>query len=222
LADVPELALHLTRKQFYSCLKLIAAHQAGVPLREEILTSTVTLPLPKFSWRESPPAAASSSNSMESNNDRILREWHETRKSPDLIELVRESNSELLLNSDQPSTDSEVESNDTITLREHRRKGGAGSPEAWSTASDSPTPTNSVAERPWAKGALWHGMLCEEQRQLLGTEEESSDKHSSDEDAEVDLESVYQITPEQREYYIKQFRAVQPDLNGLLSGHIAR
>ena len=65
-------------------------------------------------------------------------------------------------------------------------------------------------------------MFCEEQRQLLGTEEESSDRHSSDEDNDVDLETVYQITPEQREYYLTQFRAVQPDQNGLLSGTIAR
>jgi RalBP1-associated Eps domain-containing protein len=193
-------------------------------VREEIPPSLV-LPLPKFSWRESPPVAAAATSStnvaVKHNDEHRFREWREV-KSPDLIELARESNSELLLNSDQPSTDSEVETNDTITSHEQRHRKGV-SPGTWSTASDSPTPTNSVAERPWAKGGtMWHGMLCEEQRQLLGTEEESSDKHSSDEDVEVDLETVYQITPEQREYYIKQFRAVQPDLNGLLSGHIAR
>lgn len=65
-------------------------------------------------------------------------------------------------------------------------------------------------------------MLCEEQRQLLGTEEESSDRHSSEEDNETDLETIYQITAEQKEYYTKQFRAVQPDPNGLLLGPIAK
>lgn len=97
----------------------------------------------------------------------------------------------------------------------------AGSPDAWSTASDSPTPTNSIAERPWAKNALWQGQL-EERTQLLGTEEESSDRHSSDEENDVDLEAVYQITPEQKEYYIKQFRTIQPDLKGLISGQAAK
>lgn len=57
---------------------------------------------------------------------------------------------------------------------------------------------------------------------MLGTEEESSDRHSSDEDNEVDLEEVYQITPEQKEYYIKQFRTIQPDLKGLISGQAAK
>lgn len=98
----------------------------------------------------------------------------------------------------------------------------AGSPEAWSTASDSPTPTNSVAERPWAQNAMWHGLICEEQRQLLGTEEEMSDRHSSEEDNDADLEAVYQITKEQKEYYVKQFRSIQPDVNGLLSGPAAK
>lgn len=108
-----------------------------------------------------------------------------------------------------------------IILQRHR-VGNSGSPEAWSTASDSPTPTNSVTERPWAKNTLWQGLFCEEQRQLLGTEEESSDRHSSDDDTEADLETFFQITPEQREYYLTQFRAVQPDQNGLLSGPTAR
>lgn len=98
----------------------------------------------------------------------------------------------------------------------------AGSPEAWSTASDSPTPTNSVAERPWAQNAMWQGLICEEQRQLLGTEEEMSDRHSSEEDNDTDMDAVYQITKEQKEYYIKQFRTIQPDLNGLLSGPAAK
>ena len=79
-----------------------------------------------------------------------------------------------------------------------------------------------MAERPWAKETLWHGLLGDEHRQLLGTEEESSDRHSSEDENETDLESIYQITPEQREYYFKQFKAVQHDPNGLLSGQVAR
>lgn len=69
---------------------------------------------------------------------------------------------------------------------------------------------------------MWQGLLCEEQRQLLGTEEEMSDRHSSEEENDADLEAVYQITKEQKEYYIKQFRTIQPDLNGLLSGPAAK
>lgn len=95
-----------------------------------------------------------------------------------------------------------------------------GSPEMSSTASDSPTPTNSVQERKWAALGDWQG-LCEEQRQLLGTEEESSDRHSSEEDTEIASE-VWTITQEQRDYYAQQFKQLQPDLHGYLAGNIAR
>lgn len=43
-----------------------------------------------------------------------------------------------------------------------------GSPDISSNASDSPTPTNSVQDRSWAVTGAWHGLVSEEQRQLLG------------------------------------------------------
>lgn len=55
----------------------------------------------------------------------------------------------------------------------------------------------------------------------LGTEEESSDRHSSEEDTEVSNE-IWTINPEQREYYTNQFRSLQPDTNALLAGPVAR
>lgn len=53
----------------------------------------------------------------------------------------------------------------------------------------------------------------------MGTEEESSDKHSSED--EGDKEFMI-ITNEQREYYSNQFRSLQPDPTGLLAGSTAR
>uniref|UniRef100_A0A1B6KP38 EF-hand domain-containing protein n=1 Tax=Graphocephala atropunctata TaxID=36148 RepID=A0A1B6KP38_9HEMI len=93
------------------------------------------------------------------------------------------------------------------------------SPEASSTASDSPTPTNSVHEKNWP--SHWQGLVSEEQRQLLGTEEESSDRHSSDGEEEVPKE-VWTINEEQLEYYRTQFCSLQPDPNSLLPGPAAR
>lgn len=235
----------MSRAQFYSCLKLIGAYQATVPLRQELISSTITLPLPKFSWT----TASNSGGGGELSNG------SSAQNHPNLIEAACRA-AAAAANQDpdtlsqlEPSTDSEVEHTDSVnggcggggggtsgggggssstggggtSGRQRHRRGGDGSPEAWSTASDSPTPTNSVTERPWAKNTLWQGLFCEEQRQLLGTEEESSDRHSSDDDNETaDLEQLYQITAEQREYYLTQFRAVQPDPNGLLAGITAR
>ncbi|XP_052868308.1 ralBP1-associated Eps domain-containing protein 1 [Anopheles cruzii] len=292
LVGIPQTALYLSRQQFYGCLKLIAAYQASVPLREEILTTSLNLPLPQFSWIDpvaGPPSASSTSDPVVSNataggatsagtterNGFVEGKHH--RPGGSNITAVKHlplvpssggsgsgqqqdssaSTGGELTNSDQPSTDSEVEHNDDGSgsgsmIRGERERhtvgmlkgggvvmvggthpvvggggggagGAGGSPEAWSTASDSPTPTNSVAERPWANQNLWQGLVCEEQRQLLGTEEESSDRHSSDdEEQEIDLEYFYQISQTQKDYYLKQFRTIQPDVHGLVSGPVAR
>uniref|UniRef100_A0A2M4AK50 Putative ral-gtpase effector ralbp1 n=1 Tax=Anopheles triannulatus TaxID=58253 RepID=A0A2M4AK50_9DIPT len=292
LVGIPQTALHLSRQQFYGCLKLIAAYQASVPLREEILTSSFNLPLPKFSWIDPIGPTAGSSDPSVSNNAPAhgtagtteRNGYVEVKHRSSVTSTVTGNHLPMsepastiggaaqdsststggeLTNSDQPSTDSEVEHNDhepasaaaassvmvagSIARNErhnmvgmlkgggvvmvggtHPMGGGAttgGSPEAWSTASDSPTPTNSVAERPWANQNLWQGLVCEEQRQLLGTEEESSDRHSSDEEEEeqeIDLEYFYQISQTQKDYYLKQFRTIQPDIHGLVTGPVAR
>ncbi|XP_049826358.1 ralBP1-associated Eps domain-containing protein 1 isoform X2 [Aethina tumida] len=185
---------YLTRKQFFSALKLVAAYQANMSLKTDLVTQKLDLPLPRFTW-----------NNLETEN-----------AVHDLIELRQDEalNSSYSEHVDATSTDSEADSDTLSVVR-------TDSPEASSAASDSPTPTNSVQDRSWAVTGAWHGLVSEEQRQLLGTEEESSDRHSSDDDTEVTSE-VFVITPEQRDYYTKQFRSLQPDTNALLAGPVAR
>ncbi|KAJ8946784.1 hypothetical protein NQ314_008767 [Rhamnusium bicolor] len=183
--NVPE---DVISQQFFSALKLVAAYQANIPIRSEVVSSKIDLPLPRFTW-----------TNIESESP-----------VPDLIELRHDVN-DYTEQVDTASTDSEA---DSETVRN-------GSPDASSTASDSPTPTNSVQDRSWVVTGAWQGLVSEEQRQLLGTEEESSDKHSSEEDTEVSNE-VWTITSEQREYYTNQFRSLQPDTNALLAGPVAR
>ncbi|XP_053980393.1 ralBP1-associated Eps domain-containing protein 2 isoform X3 [Hylaeus anthracinus] len=111
----------------------------------------------------------------------------------------------------------------------------AESPRETGGSTDSPTPTNSVIpERnndiggetilDFVSGG-WQG-LSEESRQLLGTEEESSERHSSDEgDGDGDYSfspKVWIITDEQREYYTTQFKQLELDSDGLLHGPAAR
>ncbi|XP_050318979.1 ralBP1-associated Eps domain-containing protein 1 isoform X1 [Bactrocera neohumeralis] len=246
LVGIPSSAIHISRAQFYSCLKLIAAFQAGLQLRQEIITSTLHLPLPRFSWKDSPSNIdtdfiASGSRIHQCTNESNLippppvseRKNSLPQKQKDWMVESCGSNTlqKTIANRDVASTDSEIdhnESNEGISANRADESGSSGhetlrlrgSPEAWSTNSDSPTPTNSVTDRQWAKETLWQGLLGDEHRQLLGTEEESSDRHSSED--ENDLESVYQITPEQRDYYYKQFKSVQHDNKGFISGQVAR
>lgn len=116
----------MSRVQFYSCLKLIAAYQATVPLRQELISSTIALPLPKFSWTNSPTQSiearaeqlngrGSTSSSSTANVEET--QWRKSsRCSPNLIHLAaagREATqSDTMTNSDIPSTDSEVEHTD--------------------------------------------------------------------------------------------------------------
>lgn len=114
----------------------------------------------------------------------------------------------------------------------------AESPREQGGSTDSPTPTNSVTQE---RGELalgneatidsaggWQGLLVsEEQRQLLGTEEESSERHSSDdgddgEGSGFPPEMVWVINKEQRDYYSAQFAQLQPDPEGLVAGSVAR
>ncbi|KAL0126189.1 hypothetical protein PUN28_004962 [Cardiocondyla obscurior] len=116
----------------------------------------------------------------------------------------------------------------------------AESPRETCGSTESPTPTNSVTQER-NDGILggetildsvsggWQGLLVsEEQRQLLGTEEESSERHSSDDgDGDGDglgfpPEEVWTISDEQRDYYAAQFAQLQPDPDGLLAGPMAR
>lgn len=118
LAAIPQTALHLSKVQFYSCLKLIAAHQSSVALRKELIASSVTLPLPRFSWKELPSECSSTTESYSSCAGGAVGgvasssvATSSTVHSPNLIELARaEAN---VASSDVTSTDSEMEQKDS-------------------------------------------------------------------------------------------------------------
>lgn len=57
----------------------------------------------------------------------------------------------------------------------------------------------------------------EEHHQLLGNDEENSERHSSDDDFDI-----WTITDEQKEYYVNQFKSMQPDLKKKITGATAK
>lgn len=119
LANVPQAALYMSKVQFYSCLKLIAAHQSAIPLRQELIASTIALPLPKFSWKESPVQFPPRSETLNGKINDLNRWRSNSDHSPNLIELARADAQSDIANSDITSTDSEVEQNDTIEKKPH-------------------------------------------------------------------------------------------------------
>lgn len=192
---------HLGKKQFYAVLKLIAVHQAGLEISRDMITgSSDVITLPRFTW----PTSGDEDGRRSSDSIRGIKGRHHPPES---------------------TTESESE---------------AESPRETGGSTDSPTPTNSVTQERNdsmlggetildSVSGGWQGLLVsEEQRQLLGTEEESSERHSSDEgEGEGDgsgfpPEEVWIISDEQRDYYAAQFAQLQPDPEGLLAGPVAR
>ncbi|CAD0202698.1 unnamed protein product [Chrysodeixis includens] len=229
---------HMNRKQFYSALKLIAAHQTNMTLKPELLSTPVDLPLPRFTWALNSEANADLiqlSSSPHEHQHHLSKRERNFGGTLGAYEPIRLSSN--LSDSDVPqalshdtteglSTDSEIES-ETMSQRSgsHGRRGKTGSP--WSTASESPTPTNSVAERVhpvWEHSAtgrgVWPANTGEEHTRLLGTEEESSDRHSSEEEGEAG-DDMWAISDAQARHYAAQFAQLRPE-RGMLSGQTAR
>lgn len=109
----------MNRQQFYGCLKLIAAHQAHIPLNQELLTKQVDLPLPRFKWRLSGSPDLIELSEQESLQAESLSLYKATCK--------RDSNASINKNSlfieekGEASTDSEIEQNDAseCVVRNH-------------------------------------------------------------------------------------------------------
>lgn len=121
---------HMNRKQFYSALKLIAAHQTNIALKPDLLSTPIDLPLPRFTW-----ALNSEANSDLIQLSNSPKEHHISKRERNFVgnisayEPIRLSSN--LSDSDVPqtlshdgnealSTDSEIES-ETMSQRSGSR-----------------------------------------------------------------------------------------------------
>jgi len=95
------------------------------------------------------------------------------------------------------------------------------SPTPSSTDGESQPPTPVVPGPPQGRDAFsWPShSTYDENRQLLGTEEESSERQSSDDEEE---KNIWLITKEQLNYYVTQFRSMQPNPHGVIPGAQAK
>lgn len=198
------------RREVFLALKFVAAAQRGLPLRTESLALGVDLPLPRL---------LSNNNTLHDDQESCTMTENCT-SSPDLIQLSdSDCNPSHIIDGGYRMMESEDGEGGDEHLSDPGGRMISNSPSVSSPTSDSPTPTNSVHERTWGHSHThWHGLVNDEHRQLLGTEEDSSDRHSS-EDEDYD---VWVITEEQRHYYTEQFQSLQPDLHSLVSGKEAK
>lgn len=184
---------HFGRPQFYLAMKLIAAAQAGLPLKMDIFASGVEVPLPRF----------------HRPNDHA---GHPTQLPPPPSKVHNKATR-------QPSL------KDLELSPQHQPYGPAvaGYPQVPPRESrDSSPEVHTGSDKTWTKfNQTGDGQLnwshFEEHRQLLGNEEDSSDRHSSDDDHDV-----WSIADDQRDYYTNQFQLMQPDLRGKITGAVAK
>ncbi|NXN16665.1 REPS2 protein, partial [Indicator maculatus] len=198
--------------QFYLALKLIAAAQSGFPVRIESIKNE--LPLPRFpalkadseAWYGTPaelqpgkfqlPHAALEKNSYKRTDEGDKQE----AKSPSMSPMCSPPAS--------PSAYQRV----PLTYGYGKSRSGLeqqhGAPyEVRHSAHQQDGPGNYGAKPALACSALNQSLSVEQEQQ-------DSSSHYSDD--------PWRITEEQRDYYINQFKSLQPDLSSFISGSVAK
>ncbi|XP_042314966.1 ralBP1-associated Eps domain-containing protein 2 isoform X2 [Sceloporus undulatus] len=203
------------RAQFYTALKLIAAAQSGLPVRIESIQNE--LPLPRFmalktdsETRYGHPTEALGTKfqishaTVEKNCFRRLDEGDKQQeaKSPPMSPIGSPPAS--------PSSYQRIPlSYGYGILRSGLEQQHGGSYEARILTHQQDGPTSGSYG---SKSLPTHSSLV----RSLSVEREPQDSSSNYPD------DPWRITEEQREYYINQFKSLQPDLNSFISGSVAK
>nr|XP_060626023.1 ralBP1-associated Eps domain-containing protein 2 isoform X8 [Anolis sagrei ordinatus] len=203
------------RTQFYIALKLIAAAQSGLPIRIESIQNE--LPLPRFmalktdsETRYSHPTEAPGTKfqiphaTLEKNCFRRLDEGEKQQEtqSPPMSPI-----------GSPPASPSSYQrmplSYGYGILRSgmEQQQGGSYEARVLSQQQDGLTSGNYGSKSLPTHSSLVRSLSVEREPQ------DSSSNYSDD---------PWRITEEQREYYINQFKSLQPDLNSFISGSIAK
>ncbi|XP_078514233.1 ralBP1-associated Eps domain-containing protein 2 isoform X4 [Lissotriton helveticus] len=195
--------------QFYVALKLIAAAQAGFPVRLESIKND--LPLPRF-------LAVKTDSELRCGIPSLGPEAH-ILKSGQALHAAQENSFKHVDDGDtQQETDSPPLSpvsssppSPSSYLRTHLPYGYA--------AYDTRQPVQSVPQQEGPVTAT-HGPKPANSHSILNrsfsVEREVQDSSNNY------FEDPWRITEEQREYYINQFKSLQPDLHAFISGSVAK
>ncbi|MEE6476186.1 hypothetical protein FKM82_011006 [Ascaphus truei] len=224
------------RSQFYIALKLVAVAQSGLPLRAESLNTVKDLPLPRFlvskNEQDSRQAAAYSSE-----GDSPASYSGVIPPPPGRIQAKKGSVSHEVIQTRGPAeqqestspTDSPPQSPPTSphSWRKHSRhaSGGnnerpvAGSGPFWAPYNEAQTGGSSgegiwSAHSPLPHQENWDQTTVRTVASATTTNEIRRQSSSYDD--------PWKITDEQRQYYVNQFKNIQPDLNGFIPGSSAK
>ncbi|XP_066556655.1 ralBP1-associated Eps domain-containing protein 1 isoform X2 [Amia ocellicauda] len=224
------------RSQFYIALKLIAVAQSGLPLRVESLNTVKDLPLPRFvvgkNEQESRHVAMYSDSENQGTYSAVI-----PPPPPGRIQAKKVSGHEVIP-PHVPTAEPQGESTSPVVSpdqspptsphewRKHQRHPSGGNSERPPVASGTVwTPFGEAQSGPVAGDGMWSAhspppvQECWESatiRTVTSTSSNEIQRQSSGYD------DPWKITDEQRQYYINQFKTIQPDLNGFIPGSAAK
>ncbi|XP_059556467.1 ralBP1-associated Eps domain-containing protein 1 isoform X7 [Myotis daubentonii] len=224
------------RSQFYIALKLVAVAQSGFPLRVESINTVKDLPLPRFvaskNEQESRHAASYSSDSENQGSysgvippppgrgqvkkGSVSHDTVQSRTSTD----QQEPASPVVSPQQSPPTSPH-------TWRKHNRHPSGGNGER-PLAGPGPfwSPFGDAQSGSAAGDAMWSGHSPpppqENWDQTTVRTVASATTANEIRRQSSSYDDPWKITDEQRQYYVNQFKTIQPDLNGFIPGSAAK
>ncbi|XP_054841510.1 ralBP1-associated Eps domain-containing protein 1 isoform X3 [Eublepharis macularius] len=225
------------RSQFYIALKLVAVAQAGLPLRMESLNSVKDLPLPRFVMSKNEQELRHSSL-YSSDADNPSSYSGAIPPPPGRIQVKKGSVSHDVVQQ-RPSTDQQESPSPVVSPQQSPPT----SPHSWRKHSRHPSGGNN--ERPLAGSGPFWAPFSEAQSGSCNTGDPMWSGHSPPPHQEnwdqttvrtvasattaneirrqsSSYDDPWKITDEQRQYYVNQFKTIQPDLNGYIPGSAAK
>uniref|UniRef100_A0A4W5R284 RALBP1 associated Eps domain containing 1 n=1 Tax=Hucho hucho TaxID=62062 RepID=A0A4W5R284_9TELE len=223
---------HFGRSQFYIALKLIAVAQSGLPLRVESLNSVKDLPLPRFVVAKNEQEARHTAMYPDLENQGPYQGV--IPRPPARGQVKKVSAHEVIQPcvptvEPQPDTTSPVVSphhsppTSPHAWRKHKRQASGGNVErppvvvagaVWTPFRESQSGTHSILQ---TVSSLFQRIVSICYFPLNVSLANEIQRQSSS-----GYDDPWKITDEQRQYYINQFKTIQPDLNGFIPGSAAK
>ncbi|XP_054991170.1 ralBP1-associated Eps domain-containing protein 1 isoform X4 [Sorex araneus] len=225
------------RSQFYIALKLVAVAQSGFPLRVESINTVKDLPLPRFvaskNEQESRPAASYSSDSEgQGSYSGVIPPppgrgqvkkgpaSHDAAGQPRTSADQQEPSSPVVSPQQSPPTSPHA-------WKKHSRHPSGGSERPlpgpgpfWSPFAGDAQSGSSAGDTVWSGHSPpppqdnWDQTTVRTVASATTANEIRRQSSSYDD--------PWKITDEQRQYYVNQFKTIQPDLNGFIPGSAAK
>uniref|UniRef100_A0A8B9L8M4 RALBP1 associated Eps domain containing 1 n=1 Tax=Astyanax mexicanus TaxID=7994 RepID=A0A8B9L8M4_ASTMX len=241
---------HFGRSQFYIALKLIAIAQSGLPLRVESLNSVKDLPLPRFVVGKNEQEARHAAMYPDTENQGPYTSVIprppgrvQTKKvsTHEVIQPCPDTTSPVVSPHQSPPTSPHA-------WRKHKRQASGGAVERQpAVAGASWPPFREAQSGPVAGDGLWsaHSPPPVQESWVSFTDTPPSSTlpamHPSSAQESTTVRTVasaattneiqrqasgyddpWKITDEQRQYYVNQFKTIQPDLTGFIPGSAAK